>query len=196
MEKRIIRLKRLGKNKFLLLIGEREEGVYTYGTVKRYGFSDGDEVSEKDIDSLYEKFIIPFAKERVLRLLSKRERSEKEIEEYLRHKHYSKETIDRVIEDFTSSKLVDNRRFAEIFVRSRFETSPRGVNLLSRELREKGIPEHVIQDVLQDYDEEEALERVINRVKKRYKNRRDKLIKYLLQKGFDYYLILQKVNET
>ena len=196
MEKRIIRLKRLGKNKFLLLIGEREEGVYTYGTVKRYGFSDGDEVSEKDIDSLYEKFIIPFAKERVLRLLSKRERSEKEIEEYLKHKHYSKETIDRVIEDFTSSKLVDNRRFAEIFVRSRFETSPRGVNLLSRELREKGIPEHVIQDVLQDYDEEEALERVINRVKKRYKGRKDKLIRYLLQKGFDYNLILQKLNEA
>jgi len=70
------------------------------------------------------------------------------------------------------------------------------VNLLSRELREKGIPEHVIQDVLQDYDEEEALERVINRVKKRYKGRKDKLIRYLLQKGFHYNLILQKVNEA
>ena len=77
--------------------------------------------------------------ESALRLLNYRERSIKELEGRLREKHYSPPSIDAVIKRLLELDLLDDRKFARLWTRSRIQFKPRSAWLISRELREKGI---------------------------------------------------------
>ena len=97
------------------------------------------------------------AKNYAYRLLSYRERSEKEIEDRLARRGFTKEVRDKVVADLKVLGLVDDYRFAKAFVESRIKYRPSGLMLIRSKLYSMGVDgdivNSVISDIESDYDE-------------------------------------------
>jgi regulatory protein len=98
--------------------------------------------------------------ESALRFLSYRPRSAREVEVRLRKKGYSPDQIDAVMQRLRSRGYVDDREFARFWVSNRMAFSPRGPRLLRSELRHKGVPPEIVEEVLAEQAEaQDELER-------------------------------------
>jgi regulatory protein len=133
-----------------------------------------------------------------LKLLSRRQQSEKELRDKLTRYLYKKKVdnanlyVDEVISFLNRKKLLNDTLYAEAFVRDRLLLKPRSSKMLRLELGQKGISNEEIEKILEDYDEEEALKRVAEK-KRGYPP--EKLKNYLLQQGFPYELIRATMHE-
>lgn len=131
--------------------------------------------------------------ESALRLLNYRERSIKELEERLLEKDYSPPTINAVIKRLKELDLLNDKKFARLWARSRIRFKPRSAWLISRELREKGIEEEVIQEVVEEeLTPEQELEAAMSLAEKQVRRYRgedtekvhEKLFAFLARRGF------------
>lgn len=148
------------------------------------------------------------AKRYTLRLLSKRPYSEQEIRNKLSSHGFSEEIINKVIEEFSKKNWINDYAFAKSFVESRIRNSPRGIKIIESELKEKGIPTNIIEEVLLPFKNTQAqIELAISALNKKRnfaneKNtsvRKQKAYRYLLQRGFDSEVIefaLQEIGLT
>jgi regulatory protein len=84
-----------------------------------------------------------------LRLLVRREHSERELRFKLERREYEAAVIDVVLEQLVDEGYLSDARFAEVFVRSRYE---RGVGPLKirAELRERGVDDTLVEDAFRD----------------------------------------------
>lgn len=95
-------------------------------------------------------------KEAALRLLDYRDRSVSELRQRLAEKFYSQEEIEEAVSDLTECGLLDDRRFAELLVRSGISAG-KGRLFLARRLKEKGVDPllagQVLDAMMQEEDE-------------------------------------------
>lgn len=168
------------------------------GVVARLGLYEKKEVTEKEIEEIEKEEVIAKAFNAAANFLKTRERSQKEIRDKLKTKEYSPSVIEKVLEKLERLDIVNDTRFAEMFVRDRMKLKPEGKKVLLLELKVKGIDDKIIEEVLTYYIDEaseiEMARRVLKKVEKRYEGleeriRRDKIVKYLLGKGFTYSII-------
>lgn len=87
-----------------------------------------------------------------LRLLTARARTRAELAGQLDQRGYPEDVSTRVLDRLTDVGLVDDRDFAEQWVRSRHVNAGKGKRALASELRTKGIDDGVIADALADVD--------------------------------------------
>ncbi len=182
-----INLKERGR-KILLLIDGKKEGLFPKSLIKDIKESD---VDEEEIKSLFENIIIPYAKEIILRNLSVRDRTEKEIKQILLKREFSEETIKRVIEDFKNANLINDMKTGIFIVQN---SRGKSKNELRFKLKNIGLKEDEIEEILRDYDEKEELKDLIPRLIKKYKDI-DRLKRYLMNKGFEYENIQDLLRE-
>ncbi len=93
-------------------------------------------------------------KEAALKLLDYRDRSVSELRQRLIQKSYTEEEVEKAIADLTECGLVDDRRFAQLLVRSSVSLG-KGRLLIARRLREKGVDPVLAEEVLNEVMEEE-----------------------------------------
>lgn len=93
-----------------------------------------------------------------LRLLTVRARTRSELAGQLSKRGYPDDVGERVLDRLTDVGLIDDRDFAEQWVRSRRMNAGKGKRALASELRTKGIDDELIADALADIDS--AAERV------------------------------------
>lgn len=91
--------------------------------------------------------------ESAIRFLSYRPRSAREVEMRLRKKGYTPEQIAATLERLRGRGYVDDTEFARFWVGNRMTFSPRGPRLLRSELRQKGVPQEVVETILQEQTE-------------------------------------------
>ena len=130
------------------------------------------------------------------RLFNVRPRSESELKSRLFQKGFGRAAVTSVVSSLRRNNIIDDRKFAKLWVESRMRTNPKGRILLRKELAQKGISAEVIDEVLTGNKEtEEGLAREIAQQKrKRLKNlpkekARKKLFDSLARKGFDFDII-------
>lgn len=92
--------------------------------------------------------------ENCYRYLAIRNRSEKEMRDYLTKKNAEPEIIDAIVEKLYKHKFLDDEAFARGWVRSRARFRPRGKRMLQMELAQKGIAKEIIQQVLEEENED------------------------------------------
>ena len=140
-----------------------------------------------------------------MRLLNYRERSIKELADKLDGKHYSPAIITAVIKRLEELELLNDEKFARLWIRSRVRFKPRSAWLISRELREKGIEEEVIQQVIEEeFTPEQEMEAAMSLAEKqvrRYRGEepekaRRKLFAYLSRRGFSPDMIWKCLEEV
>ena len=118
--------------------------------VEEMGLRVGTEWDESLEEQLRKKDVSWKAKNRALGLLASRARSAFEIRQRLRRKDYPEDAIDYALSELERLGYLDDRAFAEMFVRDRLNLRPRGSRLLMRELRAKGISEEIAKSVIEE----------------------------------------------
>ena len=86
----------------------------------------------------------------VYRYLSIRNRSEKEVRDYLAKKQASEEIIAHIIQLLKKQKFLDDVAFARSWILSRSRLKPKGTHVLKMELVQKGIAKETITTVLEE----------------------------------------------
>jgi len=151
----------------------------------------GQQLTDEQIESLKSRDSIEQAYESAVRFLAHRPRSIAEIRRNLKEKEIAPPIIDEVIERLEGRGYVDDLSFARYWVSNRQQFKPRGSRALRFELREKGIPDPIINEVLTDLDTTEAAYQAGLAKARRFRGLdkrafREKLGAYLMRRGFDY----------
>ncbi len=151
----------------------------------------GQKLSNERIEELIEKDTYTQALNKSTRFLAARARSVKEMEVYLNEKEFTDKTIAKVIEKLLKEKYLNDTEFARLWVESRATFNPKGAWALRQELRQKGITDSEIENILADYDDNLAAWNAVKKKIPLWKNlekdiMRKKLYTFLSNRGFNY----------
>ena len=154
------------------------------------------EISEQRLEELKKESDFGKKYARTLELIMRRVRSEKEIIDYGWRKKWEPEETARIIEMLKTKGYLDDKKFTQSWIRSRAALKNISRRKLTVELRQKGISNELIEQVLsesEDYDEHKALKELVIKKQARYSDR-NKFIAYLMRQGFRYDEIKQALN--
>jgi regulatory protein len=107
------------------------------------------------------------AKDICLTLLTARPRTRDELKKALIRKEISEEVAEQVLGRLDAVGLIDDKAFAEMYVRSRHAYQGMGKRALSMELRRKGVDNDTAAEAVAAVDEEAEEDRARQLVRKR-----------------------------
>ncbi|GGP17021.1 recombination regulator RecX [Oceanobacillus neutriphilus] len=150
----------------------------------------------KEQDNLHKIYTL------TIHFLSYRIRSEKEIVMYLQKKEVEDEQIPVIMQRLKKEKLLDDQQFADMFVRSRMNTSSKGPKIIEQELFEKGITGEIAANALEQYTpalQKEKIQKLLGKkIKQTSKDSFQKQINQaknmILQKGFNQQLVFAAIQ--
>jgi len=127
------------------------------------------------------------------RLCARNEKCEQDLRSKLFQWGISEENGEKIIEELKKSAFINHQRYAQSFARDKLRFNHWGKKKISYALRGKGIEEHHIQEALeqipqQQYDNilREELDKKDLSIKTADSGeRKNKLARFLLQKGFE-----------
>ncbi len=168
-------------------------------------------IAEREIIDVTKKDLKEILVKRAVDYISIRQRSKREIEQYYRRiiaqkyrKYYSPhfwELIDikqiktDCLNELTRLELLDDTLFARSFVAYRTNLKPRGKRMIFYELMSKGIDKDTATKIIEESEinEEEMIKKILENKFRTdaikgnpYAKENQKIIRYLMQKGFEY----------
>jgi regulatory protein len=140
-----------------------------------------------------------------LRLIKRRRRSRKELEDRLKKKKYPKPIVIKVLNELDDKNYIDDLQFAKAWVHDRMHFNPKSPRLLKLELEEKGISSKIIDSVLKEVDSDYNFKKITfdlakrkfestSRIKNKIKRKR-RIFDYLKRRGFSYNHIYNAINK-
>ncbi len=144
--------------------------------------------------------------ENTYRYLSIRNRSEKEIRDYLNTKNAEPEIVEHIVELLKKQKFLDDEVFARGWVTSRARLRPKGKSALKFELLQKGISKELIEKILHEENEDrpDELTQAKNLIGRRMEKLQDaprqeiynKVGSFLARRGFDWGTIKKAIDQA
>jgi len=172
------------------------EGDFAFGLamIEAAKLSKGQYLSDEEIASLRLADEKERAYELALGFLSYRPRSQAEVARRLRQKGFCEPVVERVLQRLSQAGLLDDQAFARYWIDNREQFKPRGIRALRQELRQKGIPDDVVDELVKDVDEIESAYRAVAQRVPRWQHLdpvafRRKLSGHLQRRGFGYDVI-------
>jgi regulatory protein len=137
--------------------------------------------------------------------INRRERTAAEVRTHLERKGVSETTAAEVIRELISERLVDDARFAEMFVADKRTLERWGSERIRRGLAERGVEREIAERALVAADEdfgedaqpESELDRALELLRRRFpeppreRRDRDRALGMLLRKGYESELALE-----
>ncbi|MFD1360720.1 recombination regulator RecX [Lentibacillus salinarum] len=174
------------------------------GKGERYGFSVDEAVlieyrlrkqmdlDEATIDALIRQDTRHKNYTLAINFLSYRMRTKKEINDYLVQKEVDEEQITHIMNKLSTEGLIDDRQFADTFVRTRLNTSSKGPKLVEQELRQKGVDGILAGEAVAVYTFDIQFEKAMKLAEKKltagpvkaFRQKIQQLQGTLMQKGF------------
>ncbi|MEQ9809570.1 recombination regulator RecX [Streptococcus jiangjianxini] len=180
------------KRLYLLELDETEKLYITEDTIVRFMLSKGMTISEKELDEIRQFAQFSYGKNLALYFISFKQRTEKEVRDYL-YKHEIESTIiPKVIDNLKADKWINDRQFVISTVEQNLSSGDKGSFVIKQKLMQKGISSSTIDSVLADYDLTEVAERIAQKLLRKYDGKlafkalKDKLSQSLTNKGFSY----------
>ncbi|MCX8122650.1 MAG: RecX family transcriptional regulator [Spirochaetes bacterium] len=141
-------------------------------------------------------------KEKVLSYISIRNRTEHDIKKYLVKKGFDKNTINRVIQDFSEKGLINDYSYALQYIQSIRDRKTVGNKIIEKKLFEKGIDKSVIKKAIKRTQEKEPNSEQVyqlallkyNRIKDK-ENAIAKVASFLYQRGFSWEIIKKVIKK-
>jgi regulatory protein len=189
------------KNRFNVYLDGQFGFAISNELLVREGLKVGQELSPEKREELVVKSRLGKAQEQIYRFLSYRPRSEKEIYDYLGKKKLKDEEKEKIIKKLKEEKLIDDLEFSRWFLEQRQTFRPKGSYALRQELRQKGIGEKIINQVLPNREEELSLaKKALVKAEKKYasflgREKKEKLMAYLRRRGFSWEAVKKAVDE-
>lgn len=193
------------------------DGVFTFGgdedLVVEHRLVVGKEIPQEQLEKLLFEVEVGKLMERMYRLFNIRQRSEKEVRDYLRELNYKRKVKGRdeisspasefLINKLKQKDLLNDLVFAKAWVGARRSSKKKGLIALKSELFQKGIDKEIIEQVLSKNGENEK-DIAIQALGKKLKVWQDlsslefkkKSYEYLARKGFEYSIIKDVVENV
>lgn len=184
------------KNRYNIFLNDGQDETFGFGVDEailiEYRLRKGLELDDSMIDTLIQKDTVHKTYTQAIHFLSYRMRTKKEIYDYLVKKETEPENIDWIMEKLDKQNLIDDHLFAEMFVRTRINTSSKGPLLIKKELIEKGVAASIADKAISGYPYEiqykkvsKLIDKKLNTAKKdAFRKKIQQLQGALLQKGF------------
>lgn len=109
--------------------------------ILQHGLAPGDTLTDSQLEALEREDDGYRARDAAMSLLAHRARSRAELRRRLDGKEFPAAIVDQVLDWLDARGYIDDRAFAEAFVRDRLRLRPRGRIGLLQELRRKGVDE-------------------------------------------------------
>lgn len=156
-----------------------------------YGISVGTDVNSLPLEKIAKDDEYKRALAKSFNLLSAGDKTKKQLVDNLRKNQFSQEATEKVAERLMELDYIDDRAYAERFVKNSGELGKRGIEY---KLRERGIDSNVISQVLEEFDDDSFLENAKRLVEKHIikyskypvREQKMKLSQMLVRKGFDW----------
>ena len=103
-----------------------------------------------------------------LTLLSRRDYTSSELRKKLLERDHDADAVNTLIQDLTTSRLLDDRRVAASHVRTAAAIKGRGRLRIARELAARGLPKDIVSEALgavEKQDEATAIRKILTRKK-------------------------------
>lgn len=162
------------------------------------------EVNEVRLNEIISESNFLKCKETSLRIITRSYKTENEMKDRLAEKGYNGKEIDKTIEFLKEYKFIDNRAYAQMYVRDRLRSQ--GTQKIKYALLRKGIDEEEIMEILSYVDsekeEEVGTEIAIKKYKQLLKKEEDiykiksKLGTFLLSRGYEYSLVKEIIRKV
>ena len=180
------------KRLYLLELDETEKLYVTEDTIVHFMLSKGMNITEQDLKEIQEYAQFSYGKNLALYHLSFKQRTVKEVNDYLRKHNMEEETIVHVIDNLKKDNWLDDAKYTHSFIHSNLLSGDKGAYALKQKLMQKGIAASIIDDELHQHDFTNLTETVAQKLLKKYQGKlptkalHDKILQQLINKGFSY----------
>ncbi len=173
----------------------------------------GKEIEKNDLEKILFEAEVGKLMARMYSLFNIRQRSEKEVRDYLRNLSFKRKIKDQeeisevviksLIEKLKQKQLINDQVFAKAWMEARRTSKKKGINAIKAELFQKGIARDVIEEILESEDgesEENLATQALERKMRAWKNLepqefKKKAIEFLLRRGFEYSVVKEVVEK-
>lgn len=169
------------------------DGEYAFGLslMEAARLKKGQALSAGEIARLKGEDAVVQAVESAAHFLSYRPRSLQEVRRNLKEKELPPEVTEAAVERLTALGYLDDEAFARYWVQNRAEFKPLSHRALRQELRQKGIADSIINEVLAGQDEQvlayEAAQGQLRRLRQKTPREfKTKMSAFLQRRGFSY----------
>ncbi len=158
-------------------------------------------ISEDEIEALKKADLFQRCLNAAFRLLSYRPRSQAELRQRLQQRGFDGDNVAAVLARLKERGLVDDLAFAQFWKDNRQSFRPRSQWLTRLELRQKGVPEEIIDRVAAQVDDEDCAYRAAVSKARRlstadYEGFSRRLGEHLKRRGFGYGVIKPTVERV
>jgi regulatory protein len=179
----------------------KQQGRYSIFVEGKYSFSlsdmalldskivNGQELTEEEVRGYKKLSLDDKLYNRTLQYVAIRPRSTWEVEFYLKRKDADPLLSSQIVNKLSNFGHIDDLSFARSWVSNRRLLKATSLHRLRQELRQKHVPDGVIQQVLQEdeTDERTILRELVAKKRKQTKYQDDlKLMQFLARQGFNY----------
>ena len=189
---KVVGIEPVSQSRYLIRTDSAESFVLYKGELKKYGIREGGVLS----DSLYEEIIGDVlklrARKRAMNLLERADRTEGELLEKLEKDGYPTLCIEDALAYVRKFGYLDDDRYMEVFIRGK--SSKKSRKEIEYLLMQKGFSRDVISQkldsMMSEVNDHAAIEALLR--KKNFdpacddRKKKDKIIQYLMRKGFRY----------
>ncbi|KXG43459.1 RecX family transcriptional regulator [Tepidibacillus infernus] len=163
----------------------------------------GKEIDEELFIKILEEEEKNKIRQKALKYLSYRHRTEKQVKQHLLEQGYEFELVLHVIRQLEEQEWINDKQYANQFVEQRIRLKPRGKKLIALELKSKGLNDEDIEESLNQIDDEKEYQLALQLAKKKvhqylhleWHQVQKKLAFFLQRKGFSYPIINQVLQE-
>lgn len=194
------------------------DGLFAFGAdedlIVNYRLVPGKQVTSEDLEKLLLKAEIGKLMERMYGLFSIRQRSEKEVRDYLKNLSFKRKTkdqdeisesvIDRLVERLKQKGMVDDVEFAKAWIEARRRSKQKGKIALKMELFQKGIDREIVGELLTEQvtgeSEEILAAKALEKKMRLWQNLlpqefKQKATEFLMRRGFEYEVVRPVVEK-
>ena len=158
-------------------------------------------ISEEQLSVIRDKVLVRSARERAVRYLTYKDRSEYEILKKLVDAGYDESVAQNAVNELKTIGYLDDTRFAMKYLSERIRTKALSKKTLGYELKNKGLEKEIIERALSEFeinDYEVALregKRKFGKYDINDKKIQQKVYRFLLHSGFSYEIADKVVRE-
>lgn len=132
-----------------------------------------------------------------------RERCTNEVKTKMYSLHIPENEMDEYLEILREDSYLNEERYARIFVRSKFNQNHWGKTKIGAALFAKRVPNEIVEIAFGEIEEKQylkTLDKVLRNKISQLKDedewkKREKLIRYAIGRGFEQFLVIEKVNQ-
>lgn len=203
---KIERVSRKDEKNVSVYFDNGERLILSEDTFYNSGLRKGDEISLDRFSFFIEQNILYHIRQRALAFLGRRYHTERELFVKLKSKSYEEKLIKIVLSDLKEKSFVDDKVFASHFIEEKLKKKRWGNNKIRAALFSKGVSACIIDELIKSFDsEEDQNEAALALAQKKYENLKkretenkklkQKLISFLLSRGFEYEVSAEAVNK-